>query len=111
MERILNISNGNSAISVMKKAGIAGDFLSWDDVLHVGLVAAALSFENLSEVRAEYIIDQGWAEASVVDRSFQERAGMMSYIYKYLKVILWFEHDLYNQLELLEILSYLNDVS
>ena len=35
----------------------------------------------------------------------------MRHIKKYEKVILWFEHDLYDQLQLLEILSYLAEVS
>ncbi len=38
----------------------------------------AVFVEESSEV-----IEQGWADADVVDRSFQERAGLMNYIYKY----------------------------
>jgi len=110
LKRILNITNGSSAVLVMKEAGIQGDFLSWDDVLHAGPVPAKLSFEILSEIRAEYIINQGWADADMVDRLFQERLVLMSHIEKYEKVILWFEHDLYDQLQLLEILNYLSTV-
>lgn len=111
MKRILHITNGSSAIEVMKEAGIVGDFLSWDDVLHVGPVPGNLSFENLSEIRAEYIINKGWAGAEAVDRTFRERFVLMDHIEKYEKVILCFEHDLYDQLQLLEILSYLSHVS
>ena len=83
MNEILNITNGSSAVTIMREADLEGDFLPWDDVLHVGPVPAKLSFEALSEVRAEYIITQGWAEADMVDRLFQERLGIMSHIDKY----------------------------
>ena len=83
MFRQLNISNGDSAVKIMREAGIEGDFLPWSDVLHVGPVPAKLSFEALSEVRAEYIVGQGWADAENVDRLFRERAVLMSHIDKY----------------------------
>jgi hypothetical protein len=31
--RVLNITNGDCAVEIMKKAGIAGDYLPWRDVL------------------------------------------------------------------------------
>lgn len=111
MNKVLHITNGSSAVDIMRKSGLEGDLLPWDDVLHVGPVPAKLSFEALSEVRAEYIINQGWADADMVDRLFRERGVLMSHIEKYEKVILWFEHDLYDQLQILEILNYLSSVS
>jgi hypothetical protein len=62
METILNITNGDSAVMVMQQAGIPGVFLPWRDVLHDGPVPAGLSLEKLSEVRAQFISDQGWGE-------------------------------------------------
>ena len=111
MNKVLNVTNGSSAVDIMRKSGLEGDFLPWDDVLHVGPVPAKLSFEALSEIRAEYITTQGWASADIVDRLFRERSVLMSHIEKYEKVILWFEHDLYDQLQLLEILNYISTVS
>lgn len=111
MNKVLHITNGSSAVDIMRKSGLEGDLLPWDDVLHVGPVPAKLSFEALSEVRAEYIINQGWADADMVDRLFRERGVLMSHIEKYEKVTLWFEHDLYDQLQILEILNYLSTVS
>lgn len=106
MNKILHITNGSSAVDIMQKSGLQGDFLPWNEVLHVGPVPTKLSFEALSEVRAKYIITQGWADADRVDRLFRERAVVMNNIYKYEKVTLWFEHDLYDQLQILEILHW-----
>ena len=106
MQKTLNITNGDSAVNIMREAGIEGDFLPWRDLLHVGPVPARLSFEALSEVRAEYIVSQGWGDSFEVDRMFQERLALMNHIEKYERVILWFEHDLFDQLQLLEILHW-----
>ena len=73
MEAILNITNGDSAVSVMKAVGIAGRFLPWLDVLHDGPVPAGLTLEKLSEVSAQFIIDQGWGEPKDIIKDFSER--------------------------------------
>ena len=57
-------------------------------------------------MRAEYIVSLGWGEGVDVNRIFQERLVFMGNIEKYEKVILWFEHDLYDQLQLIEILYW-----
>ena len=106
MNKILNITNGDFAVDIMKTADIKGDFLPWRDVLHSGPVPNGLSFEELSKVRAKYITAQGWGSKEAVEESFTERAEIMNGIEHYDKVILWFEHDLYDQLQMLEILHW-----
>jgi len=81
--RIRLCSSSETRALLLREAGIEGDFLPWADVLHVGPVPAKLSFEALSEVRAEYIVGQGWADAEKVDRVFGECAVLMSNIDKY----------------------------
>lgn len=105
-EKILNITNGDSAVNIMKKANLPGDFLPWRDILHDGPVPEGLSFDELSEVRAQFIIEQGWGEPENIRISFDERAQVLNSIEHYDKVILWFEHDLYDQLQILQILDW-----
>jgi hypothetical protein len=106
MKPILNITNGDSAVAVMKTAGIPGRLLPWRDVLHDGPVPANLSLEKLSEVRAGFIVVQGWGDSNAVRNSFAERDKELQSYRNYSKVILWFEHDLYDQLQLLQILDW-----
>ncbi len=106
MRKILNITNGDSTVEIMKKAGIPGEFLPWRDVLHEGPVPENLSLEALSEVRAKFISDRGWADAQKIHRSFIERDNVLKSYKKNEKVILWFEHDLYDQLQLIQILDW-----
>jgi hypothetical protein len=111
METILNITNGDSAVMAMQLAEIPGDFLPWRDVLHDGPVPASLSLEQLSEVRAQFISDQGWGELAVVMNSFKGRDRELLFFRNYSKVRLWFEHDLYDQLQVLQILDWFRENS
>lgn len=87
-------------------AGISGEFLPWRDVLHEGPVPEGLALEELSKVRTKFIADHGWGDAEEIQRSFIERDNVLKSYQDYKKVILWFEHDLYDQLQILQILDW-----
>ncbi len=102
MKNILNITNGDSAVSLMKEAGLPGSFLPWNDVLHEGPIPSDLSLEELSKIRSNFIIDQDWGDPE----NFAWRDNELRTINNYDKVILWFEHDLYDQLQIIQILDW-----
>ena len=104
--KYLNITNGGSAIELMKAAGITGDAFSWDDLLHEGPVPAQLSLSELSKVRGDYIIGQGLAQEAMVRHKFEQRDALLTKYGDYDRVTLWFEHDLYDQLQLIQILDW-----
>ena len=111
MKNILNITNGDSAVAIMQKASILGEFLPWRDVLHDGPVPDDLPLEKLSEIRVQFISDQGWGEPDKIRQSFIERDNTLKSFECYEKVILWFEHDLYDQLQVLQILDWFHQNS
>lgn len=106
MSNILNITNGDCAVEIMKKANISGVFLPWCDVLHEGPVPNNLSLEELSKVRAQFIIERNWGTPDKIIESFMQRDNELKSFRKYEKVILWFEHDLYDQLQIIQILDW-----
>lgn len=108
MRKILNITNGDSAVDIMQQAGIVGDFLPWRDVLHDGPVPDGLDLDNLSQVRSKFISDCGWGSFETISKSFIERDNMLKSYHDYEKVVLWFEHDLYDQLQIIQILDWFN---
>ena len=109
MSKTLIITNGDSAIVTMQEAGIAGDILPWRDILHDGPVHADLSLEELSKVRAEFITNRGWGEAKAIQQEFTDRDNQLKSYKNYEKVVLWFEHDLYDQLQIIQILDWFNN--
>ena len=106
MKKVLNITNGGCAVEVMKTGGIEGDFLPWNDVLHVGPVPNGLNLPALSAVRAEYGCQRGWGECTKVHQDFIDRDHLIKDFHYFDHIKLWFEHDLYDQLQLLQLLDW-----
>ncbi len=108
-EPVLHITNGGSAVHSMEKAGLSGVFLSWDDPLHDGPVPAGLSLARLSARRAEFLTEGGLAEPTEAKRRFEARDATLADFARFDEVVLWFEHDLYDQLQLIQILDWFGD--
>lgn len=106
LKNVLNITNGDSTVGLMEKANVPGDFLPWRDILYEGPVPKDLLLDHLSEIRANFIIHRNWGNPEAVKQMFSERDNTLKSFKKYDKVILWFEHDLYDQLQLLQILDW-----
>ena len=106
MKRILNIINGNACINIMKKANIKGDFLPWLDFLHEGNVPAGLTLEELSLIRAKFISEYKVGEFSEIYKRFRKRDNQLNAYREYNQIVLWFEHDLHDQLQLLQLLDW-----
>jgi hypothetical protein len=104
---MLHVTNGDAAADVMREAGIPGEILPWRDVLHEGPVPAGMSLEELSGVRARFIAGR-WAEpGDDVAAGFAERDRALAGFRGHDEVVLWFEHDLYDQLQLAQLLDWL----
>lgn len=106
MKKVLNITNGDSAVELMREAELLGDYLPWRDVLHEGPVPKNKSLDELSEIRANYIVERGWGSPEAISESFMERDKRLKDCHQYDKVMLWFEHDLYDQLQILQVLDW-----
>jgi hypothetical protein len=102
---VLHITNGDSAADRIRQTGIDGEILPWRDILHEGPVPAGLAFEALSRVRAQFIAEQLGPPDGVGD-AFAERDATLISFRQNDEVILWFEHDLYDQLQLFQLLDW-----
>jgi hypothetical protein len=102
----LYITNGDSAAGTMREAGFQGEILPWRDILHEGPVPGGLPLPELSRVRARFLADKGWADAATVFADFEARDRALLSAGAFDRVALWFEHDLYDQLQLLQLLAW-----
>ena len=102
----LHITNGDCAAEVLRKAGVPGDILPWRDALHEGPVRADLPLEELSKLRAGFIAEAGWAKRELAEAQLGERDAMLRGAAGRPEVVLWFEHDLYDQLQLIQLLAW-----
>jgi hypothetical protein len=103
----LNITNGDSAAGTLSEAGIEGKIISWRDVLHEGPVDSSLSLEELSKQRARFIAERRWDDFAHVSGDFAERDRVIQHLDYFDEIVLWFEDDLYDQLQLIQLLDFL----
>lgn len=106
-ERMLHITNGDSAASGLRQSGLGGEVFAWRDILHEGPVPAGLSLSDLSEVRARFLAGAGLGVSyDGVLADFRARDSALARFAEHDEVVLWFEHDLYDQLQLLQLLDW-----
>jgi hypothetical protein len=110
---VLHVTNGDCTVEIMRRAHVVGDIVAWRDVLHEGPVPA-LGPAELRTVRAQFLATMGQtgtASLATVEADLfarDERLGAAVEAGE--RVVLWFEHDLYDQLQLLQILAGLPDL-
>jgi hypothetical protein len=104
MPGTLHITNGESV--EIRETGLEGNVLAWNDVLHEGPVPAALTLDELRPVRARYLATLGHSTESRIVADLEQRDRTLAAFAGRPEVVLWFEHDLFDQLQLLQILDW-----
>jgi uncharacterized protein DUF1835 len=105
----LHVTNGDSAASTLRQTRIGGAVLPWQDVLHEGPVPL-LPRSELLAARAAFLADCGWGTAAAILSELERRdAEYLDALRTGTHVVLWFEHDLYDQLQLIDALALAND--
>ncbi|MBL0928863.1 MAG: hypothetical protein IBJ15_01880 [Alphaproteobacteria bacterium] len=104
---ILHITNGDIAADKMAAAGIA-PVLRWRDVLHDGELPADPTSEAFRAARVAFIVERGWAPEHLVASAFAARDAALALAARSGdEFVLWFEADLYDQFQLLDVLERL----
>jgi hypothetical protein len=92
----LHVTNGDSTVGELSRTGLATRILPWRDALHEGPVLSGSDDERRA-ARAAFL---GVPIAAFVDRDRELDAHAGEFV-------LWFEADLYDQLQIVEILARL----
>lgn len=101
---MLHVTNGDSAAVPLRRTGVTGSVIAWRDFLHEGPVPAGLALEAMSDVRARFLHSIGAGTFADLRRELGARDAALRGARH---VVLWFEHDLYDQLQLIQILATL----
>ncbi len=103
----LHLTNGDAAVYLFKKAGILGTHVPWRDSLFDGPVLAGHPLRELSRVRGAYLAERGYASPIKLLHDFERRDALFARAAEFEEIVLWFEHDLFDQLQILQILTEL----
>ena len=106
MSQILHVANGTSVTDTLALTGIPGMRSIWADPLHEGPVPGGLTDDELVDVRTRFLLgtdspgEDRWNDLRRWREVIDDRASFD-------ELVLWFEHDLFDQLNLIQLLSYL----
>ena len=108
---LIHVTNGESAGNTLRQSALGGAVLPWQDVLHDGPVPQVPRPELL-RARAGFLSDCGWGSRRAILSSLERRdRQFVEALRDGLQVVLWFEHDLYDQLQLVDTLALAHEAS
>ena len=103
--RFLHVANGSATTDLIASAGMPGTLSIWADPLYEGPVPAGLTDAELLDVRVRYLTGDD-PDVDPVNDLRRWRAVIADHR-SYDELILWFEHDLFDQLNLIQVLTWI----
>ena len=107
---MLHVANGTSTTRTIEAAGIPGARSIWADPLYDGPVPGGISDRELLNVRRQHL-EGGEDNDPVLDpvNDLREWRATIARPESYYELILWFEHDLFDQLNLIQLLTWIRE--
>jgi RNA polymerase sigma factor (sigma-70 family) len=103
---MLHIHNGDSAAATLRASGVPGEIGVWAEVLHEGPIPSGVSADGWRRTRARFYEACGWEPfEAALDRLRRWDETLESHA-RFGEVVLWFEHDLFDQLILIRHLDW-----
>jgi len=113
VQNSLHITNGDGAANIIKATVLPGTVLPWRDPMHHGPFPSARSLDEQSGIRIRYLDPDDQAQnddqasrPTANSHGFSERDALLARSSEFDEVVLWFEHDLLDQLQLLQLLDW-----
>lgn len=103
---MLHVVNGDTTAEGLRAAGVAGEIVVFADVLHEGPVPPDDDLEWWTGVRAHYLAGQNWGDEAGIAAELKARWQLLGSFREHDEVVLWYEHDLFDQLLLIGLLNW-----
>ena len=102
---ILHVANGHATTGLIELSGVPGRTGIWADPLNEGPVPGDVSDDELLVIRARFLASRH--DAGDVAADLRRWREAVDHDAGYDELVLWFEHDLFDQLNLIQLLTYL----
>ena len=107
MNDIIHVLNGDSTVQILAKSGIPGDVIVWRELLCEGPVNFTVGSDEFWKDRYDYFENEiGVSKLTYFDKTIKEIIKLED-LSKFSEVVLWFEYDLFCQVNLLALCTYL----
>jgi hypothetical protein len=104
---MLHVLNGDSTAQTLKQSGLAGQHLVWKEALVWGPTPPTVDLSEWCRLRAQFLADANVMDAQQCFEDLMQQEEALKTLAKHDEVILWFEFDLFCQLNLIYVLSKL----
>jgi hypothetical protein len=95
---MLHITNGDSVAEGIRKAGLEGQVLPWREDYTEGPVETDMQAEDICRQRAQFLCDSIGVPQPVYTANCKEQeAELEAALARGEEIVLWFEHDLFDQ--------------
>lgn len=107
MKSLLHITNGDSFTSRLQSLNLKGDIITWREMLCEGKTLCSVGSESFWKTRFEFLnknykISKSW----FVEKTLKEYRSLCNHKQQD-HIVLWFEYDLFCQINMLAVLSWL----
>ncbi|MET2986585.1 DUF1835 domain-containing protein [Aureibaculum conchae] len=107
MAKVLHILNGDSTAEILKKTSIEGDIVVWREMLCEGPVCNEVGSDEFWLQRYDYFENElGVDKLEYYDKTIKEIIKLEE-VSNYDEVVLWYEYDLFCQINLMALCTYL----
>ncbi|ARV05713.1 DUF1835 domain-containing protein [Polaribacter sp. SA4-10] len=104
---ILHITNGDSTTNYLKKLHFSGDFITWREMLCEGQTITDVGSETFWKSRFNFFkTSYKVSKKKFIDYTLKEYRNLCNKK-EASEIVLWFEHDLFCQINMLAVISWL----
>lgn len=103
---MLHIHNGDSTANTLKDFGFPGEHLAFREVLMEGPTPAGLSQAEWLKVRGNFLVEAYELELENCEKEQLTQEAALARSIEHDETILWFEHDLFCQINLIYLLDW-----
>jgi hypothetical protein len=107
MKSLLHITNGDSFTTTLKSLPLKGDIITWREMLCEGKTLCNVGSESFWKTRFEFLnknykVSKSW----FIEKTLKEYRSLCNHKQQD-QIVLWFEYDLFCQINMLAVLSWL----
>ena len=103
---MLHIHNGDSSAGIAKQTSLPGEHIAWREALVEGPTPPGLSVDDWCSVRANHLAKAYNRNVDDCLTDLRDQQQQLSAFSEREEVVLWFEHDLFCQINLLYLLNW-----
>ncbi|MDO6598055.1 DUF1835 domain-containing protein [Oceanihabitans sp. 2_MG-2023] len=106
-DNILHITNGSNLTNYLNDLNYKGDFLTWHEMLCEGPANRIINTDAFIKVRKDFLNE--FYNIEVDEYEYKNELHKLDTVDQYSEIVLWFEYDLFCHLNMVAVLSLLNE--